>query len=210
MTIADSRLAAARGASGGRTTAEETAAESATGPAGSTATGSTAGAGEQPRRRSWLRPLPEFEPPLDPHPWPAPAVPSPAPPAPPTPPAPAPATPPEPRASTAEEAAARQTAVLVLRLLMEVLDGRRPASQLQPMLGQRAYQRASAVRATLRAGRVHSTARLRSVHICHPLSGAAEVSATWELGGRVRALAARFECGRGTRCWRCTVLVIRL
>jgi hypothetical protein len=107
----------------------------------------------------------------------------------------------------------RPVAHLVLRRMLEVLDGRRPAVQLadavtEPVLrylisaaGRLDDPRYSPLRASgRRAGppRIGSAERmagagLRSMRICQPVDGVAEVSVVWRHRGRFRALAARFE-----------------
>jgi hypothetical protein len=107
----------------------------------------------------------------------------------------------------------------VLRQILEVLDGRRPAIQLadtvtEPVLRYltsaagrldepRSGRARTGVRRTglLRAGAAERTAGagLRSVRVCHPVDGVAEVSVVWRYRGRFRALAARFELSRTGR-----------
>jgi hypothetical protein len=85
----------------------------------------------------------------------------------------------------------------VLRLALEVLDGRRPLAQLAPHLDPNAvrYVRAAvAQRPPLR-----EPARMTSLHVRRPVPGVAEVAAVYRRGPRARALAARFERGRPAR-----------
>ena len=113
----------------------------------------------------------------------------------------------------------------VLRLALEVLDGRRPLAQLAPHLAPSAvrYMRAAvAQRPPLR-----EPARMTSLHVSRPGSNVAEVAVVYRRGPRARALAARFEQGRwgtgpvrvahpaagrpdaraaGTPQWRCVTL----
>jgi hypothetical protein len=82
----------------------------------------------------------------------------------------------------------------VLRLALEVLDGRRPLAQLAPHLAPSAvrYMRAAvAQRPPLR-----EPARMTSLHVSRPISTVAEVAVVYRRGRRARALAARFEQGR--------------
>lgn len=88
----------------------------------------------------------------------------------------------------------------VLRLLLEVLDGRRPVTQLAGHLAPTALRY---VRAAGRRGSGRS--RLTSLRICRPAAGAAEVAAVYRLDGRARAVAARFERD-AQGAWRCAVL----
>jgi hypothetical protein len=101
----------------------------------------------------------------------------------------------------------------VLRLALEVLDGRRPLAQLAPHLAPNAvrYVRAAvAQRPPLR-----EPARMTSLHVRRPGAGVAEVAAVYRRGPRARALAARFDGGGPARVphpapdrpqWRCVIL----
>ncbi|HEY0575266.1 MAG TPA: Rv3235 family protein [Pseudonocardia sp.] len=131
---------------------------------------------------------------------------------------------------------ARLQAHLTLRLIVEVLDGRRPAAQLggavtDPVLRYVVYTAGRLDEPRFRvsqSGRRHTGHRregsaerargagLRSMRVCHPAEGVAEVSVVWRYRGRFRALAARFELSgsdpadtaqpaAGPR-WRCTAL----
>lgn len=90
-----------------------------------------------------------------------------------------------------------------LRVAMEVLDGRRPASQLgrhfedSPLR----YWRAAAHRRQVRA-----PAKVVRMLLCVPRTGAAEVAAVCDIDGRVRALAARYEKPGPGAPWRCTAV----
>jgi hypothetical protein len=105
----------------------------------------------------------------------------------------------------------RETAALcrrahdVLRLAVEVLDGRRPLAHLAPHLAPPALRY---VRAARRTGAVHREAsRLTSLHLSRPVEEAVEVAAVCRLAGRVRALAARFEGHAGDPAgWRCVTV----
>jgi hypothetical protein len=99
----------------------------------------------------------------------------------------------------------------VLRLLMEMLDGRRPATQAGGRIGAMPLRYLVAARTRLKpAGRRtgsasrHGPPGLRSFRMSHPAENVTEVSARWADRGRFRALAARFEW-RADR-WTCTVL----
>ncbi|WP_051342896.1 Rv3235 family protein [Pseudonocardia spinosispora] len=113
----------------------------------------------------------------------------------------------------------RDRVQIVLRLALEVVTGRRPAAQLRGLVTDPVlrYIRAAAEQNTTRNGRPPRTptARpvgrpgLRTVHICRPDQDVAEVSVVWQLHGRCRAVAARFEITtptHGERHWRCTEL----
>jgi hypothetical protein len=118
-------------------------------------------------------------------------------------PAPAPVPAPgAPDATTAELAAAHRSAGRVLRLALEVLDGRRPPAHLT------GYVDASVARywrVKTQQRRVRSPARLRRMRLCLPRAGIAEAAVVCEIDGRVHALAARFERAAGAG-WRCTAL----
>ena len=94
----------------------------------------------------------------------------------------------------------------VLRLALEVLDGRRPAAHLVAHVAPPAlrYVRAAA-RPDSRPAPTPS--RLTSLRVCRPRARVAEVAAVCKVDGRIRALAARFErSGDAPSGWRCTVL----
>jgi Family of unknown function (DUF6459) len=99
----------------------------------------------------------------------------------------------------------RRRAHQVLQLILEVLDGRRPATHLAAHLEPSAlrYVRAAAGSRT----RARSPAHLTSLHVSRPCAGAVEVAAVHRAGGRARVLAARFE-GRpeDPGRWRCSTL----
>jgi hypothetical protein len=106
--------------------------------------------------------------------------------------------------AAAELAEARQSVGRILRLALEVLDGRRPPVQLTghvaaPVLR---YWRAAAQQRSVR-----SPARFSRMRLCLPRPGIAEVAVACAMDGRVRALAARFErADNGGTGWRCTAL----
>lgn len=141
---------------------------------------------------------------------------------------------PPPVASTSTDNTVRAHAHLVLRLVMEVLDGRRPAAQLVGVLSEparryviaasgqldephqrpgRDLRRRAAVRHYSGGQAAHTVAGLRSMRVCQPAAGVAEISAVWRYRGRSRALAARFELRAAKRSgpsdqtrWWCTEL----
>ena len=107
-----------------------------------------------------------------------------------------------PPATPAEVADASHRIAPVLRLALEVLDGRRPPAHLgghatPPVLR---YWRAACGQR-----RVRSPARLRGMRVCLLSPSVAEVAAVCAIDGRVRALAARFERGQHRR-WTCTAV----
>lgn len=113
-----------------------------------------------------------------------------------------PAPPPAPIVTNTSESDGQlaSTVLTVLRLLLEVLDGRRPASQLTDQLTPAAlrYVRATGCRGSGRG-------RLSSLRICRPATGIGEVAAVYRLDGRARAVAARFERSPGG-AWSCVAL----
>ncbi len=91
---------------------------------------------------------------------------------------------------------------------LEVLAGRRSLHQLAPYLSQRVY---SGLASDLeRPGRVsswrHDRPVLRSVRVCEPADGVAELAAVVRVGSRCRAVAVRLEGLDGR--WRCVRLQV--
>ena len=112
---------------------------------------------------------------------------------------------PEPAGPTAAELGeAHRNITRILRLALEVLDHRRPSTQLADHVTASVlrYWRTAAQQRTVR-----SPARFARMRLCLPQSGVAEVAVACAMDGRVRAVAARFEradsAGTG---WRCTAL----
>ncbi len=103
--------------------------------------------------------------------------------------------------------AAKQFAERTLRLVFEVLDGRRSAAQLRPLAEPAVL---AAVQTLLRTGdgdRRLGAAVLVSVRVVPDSAGAAEVFGGYERGGRRFAVAARITVKRGD--WRLTALRLR-
>lgn len=95
----------------------------------------------------------------------------------------------------------------VLRLAMEVLDGRRPLKQLARHFHAaplRYWRVATQQRASTH--RVRAPARIHRIVLCVPRAGVTELAAVCGIDGRVRALAARFEQTDPAAPWRCTAL----
>ncbi len=95
---------------------------------------------------------------------------------------------------------------LVLRRVLEVLDGRRPVGQLRSLLPDVAFEALLTRLRTVRPGVRHV---LRGLRTCYPTPSVAEVSAVIgmrfpEGRERVVAAAARFE--RHDDRWLCSVL----
>ena len=84
--------------------------------------------------------------------------------------------------------ALRRRAEQVIRLTLEVLDGRRPVAQLAGHLEPRALRYVRAALAQRPTGCLPS--RMTSLHLDRPCAGAIEVAAVYRRGPRARALAA--------------------
>ena len=89
----------------------------------------------------------------------------------------------------------------ILRLALEVLDGRRPPTQLEAHFGRAALRY---WRVKVEQRRPRSPARPGRIHLCLPAPGTAEAAAACLVDGRVRALAARFDRTGGR--WLCTAV----
>jgi hypothetical protein len=90
--------------------------------------------------------------------------------------------------------------------LTEATSGERPLVQLAPYLSHTVYQRLERHFATtLRTGATtDSRANVRSVRVCEPVDGVAELAAVVRRGGRMAAIALRLEGVNGR--WQCTAL----
>ena len=98
----------------------------------------------------------------------------------------------------------------LVQALAEATTGERPLSQLAPYLSRPVYQRlerhfAGTVRGTGSAGQ-DNRANVRSVRVCEPSDGVAELAAVVRRGGRMAAVALRLEGVDGR--WQCTALQI--
>jgi hypothetical protein len=102
---------------------------------------------------------------------------------------------------------ARAWATALLVTLVEVLAGQRPVGQLARMTSPSVLSgiRRDAARLS-RLGRPGVPAQLKSVHLCEPADGVAEVAAVVFSEGRARAIAVRLEGLDGS--WRCVRLAI--
>jgi hypothetical protein len=105
-----------------------------------------------------------------------------------------------------ELAALRERAGQVLRLVLEVLDGRRPLTHLSAHLAPPALRYVRAAHAQRPA--VRQPSRMTSLHVSRPCEDAVEVTAVYRLRERARALAARFEgpAPEDPSSWRCVTL----
>lgn len=92
-----------------------------------------------------------------------------------------------------------------LTVVLEMWTSRRPLTHLDRLLDPAPARYVRVV-----AERLHQqnlrTARLTSIHVCHPHPEAAEVAAVCLIGHRTRALAARFERSRTRPTWRCRAI----
>lgn len=110
-----------------------------------------------------------------------------------------------PRTPRADLPEARVWAPRFVQVLLEVLAGERPATQVMRHVSLDVYGDLLAVpRAPAGRGRPRSAASLVSLRVTEPDDGVAEVAAVTRRGDRYRALALRLE-GQGGR-WRCVVV----
>jgi hypothetical protein len=103
------------------------------------------------------------------------------------------------RTATAALPAATRSGPVLARALVEVLSGQRPLSQLRVYCAPEVFAGLQA-RPVLRGALGH----LLNVRVCEPADGAAEISAVFRRGERVRALAFRIQGVDGR--WRITAL----
>ncbi|RCK69472.1 hypothetical protein DT076_11395 [Desertihabitans brevis] len=99
---------------------------------------------------------------------------------------------------------AARTAAVLVRLVLESLDGRRPATQLESWFTEAVLTQLAVERGLRRRSRRHPPAQLCSVRVQHPRPDVAEVSIRLHAAGRSLAWAMRLTTG-GQR-WRCTDL----
>lgn len=103
--------------------------------------------------------------------------------------------------------APRLWAARLVQALCEALAGDRPVAQLSGHLTSEVYAAVESQAGRQPAGGVgrrRSMPTVRSIHVCQPAAGVAEVSAVVSRPERVTALALRLE-RQGTR-WLCTAL----
>ena len=94
----------------------------------------------------------------------------------------------------------------LITLTLEVLAGRRPIGQLQPVTSPGVYAALSGGRRPRWCAEGTAPLVVGRVHVCEPVDGVAEVSAVATRGGRAHAVAARLEGIDGR--WRCTALQV--
>ena len=93
--------------------------------------------------------------------------------------------------------------------IIETAGGRRPLQQLSALLSHSvAHGLGADFERSARRRQRHWThaATVRSVRACEPAEGVAELSATLQVGTRVRAIAMRLESHNAR--WRCTKLLL--
>lgn len=106
----------------------------------------------------------------------------------------------------------RSWAATFAQAVAEVTGGDRPLQQLLRWTSAAVYQdlgrRVQIMAQTRSADQRRSTLRpqVRSVHVCQPEAGVAEVSVHVRYGRRSRAMAARLE--RRSQHWTCTALTL--
>lgn len=96
----------------------------------------------------------------------------------------------------------------MIRAALEVMDGLRPASQLARWLTPEVHERISrrGLLARRRRQRQQRPSTVRSVHVCEPIDGVAEVAAVVVYQNRVRAVAMRMTGVDGR--WKISVLQV--
>lgn len=97
----------------------------------------------------------------------------------------------------------RQWAGRLVQALVEILAGDRPAAQLVRWTSSQVYDD---IATRVGGGGASRRPVVRSVHICEPADGVAEVAALIRRGARCSALALRLEGLDGR--WQCTALEI--
>jgi hypothetical protein len=101
-------------------------------------------------------------------------------------------------------------AARLAQAVLEVVVGERPVLQLTAWVHPDIYRRLErrhrlgSQRPTPRQPSARRSDTVRSVHVCHPTEGVAEVSVVTEGAGRCKALAMRLERRKGR--WFCTEL----
>jgi hypothetical protein len=104
----------------------------------------------------------------------------------------------------------KEWATRLVQAIAETIGGDRPVSQLTRWTDTAVYvdvhRRVRLLGLTTTAGKRAARERssVRSVHVCRPEDGVAEVAAHLRTGGRSRAMALRLEVRRGR--WVCTAL----
>ncbi|WP_222266516.1 Rv3235 family protein [Modestobacter marinus] len=94
----------------------------------------------------------------------------------------------------------------LVTLTLEAFAGRRPVTQLQPLVTPQLFAALSGRRRPRWCTEGTSPLLVSSVRVCEPVDGVAEVAAVARRAGRAHAVAARLEGIDGR--WRCTALQI--
>jgi hypothetical protein len=101
---------------------------------------------------------------------------------------------------------ARKAGRRVVVLALEAFSGRRPMSQLQPVVTPALFTALRSGRRPRWCAEGNAALLVTSVRVCEPVDGVAEVTAVARRGGRAHAVAARLEGLDGR--WRCTALQV--
>jgi hypothetical protein len=94
----------------------------------------------------------------------------------------------------------------LVTLTLEAFAGRRPVTQLQPLVSPALFTALSQRRRPGWCTEGTAPLLVSTVRVSEPVDGVAEVSAVARRGGRAHAVAARLEGVDGR--WRCTALQI--
>jgi hypothetical protein len=100
-----------------------------------------------------------------------------------------------------ELAEAHRAVSRILRIALEVLERRRPSTQLERYFAPAPLR---CWRVAVRQRRPRSRVQPGRMRVCMPRTEVAEVALPCTIDGRVRALAARFE--HSAAGWRCTAI----
>ena len=100
----------------------------------------------------------------------------------------------------------REAGRRLITTALEALAGRRPMTQLQPMTSFGLFTALAGGRRPAWCVGGRAPLVVRSVHVCEPVDGVAEISAVAHRNGRAHAVAARLEGIDGR--WRCTALQV--
>lgn len=105
---------------------------------------------------------------------------------------------------------ARRGAEQAVRLLLEVLDRRRPPEKMGQLFAPNVVESVRTIARTEPPGRRLGAASLRRIHVTHAARNATEVFGTYTRGTRVFAVAARLEYRRSLKYTGWTVTSLRV
>ncbi|WP_241483817.1 MULTISPECIES: Rv3235 family protein [Nocardiaceae] len=105
---------------------------------------------------------------------------------------------------------ARRGAEQAVRLLLEVLDRRRPPEKMGLLFAPNVVESVRTIARTEPPGRRLGAASLRRIHVTHAARNATEVFGTYTRGTRVFAVAARLEYRRSLKYTGWTVTSLRV